>query len=246
MYPTPRGGRILLDAERRLYEESLGMMVDHLSIIDCDFGVPAFDELQRGAKLFALYQSSRALLQPDEPLPERVAYLDAAVAAVYQHAHDMIIQEIDEPEFATSPSRWRELVRKAAKGSDNIDQVPKETSLDKSEWELILGSTFHGQNGFVGQLTRVIIVQRDWNRDRRCQPGTPDPGPRQKTSALDRCGIPVCCWSVVVRSLAPHWRGTPLSGFLHVVCVATFFRSVESLMVGIGCFFDRERLVGRW
>jgi hypothetical protein len=138
MYPTPRGDRILLGAERRLHEESLGMMVDHLSIIDCDFGVPAFDEFQRGAKLFALYQSSRALLQPDEPLPERVAYLDAAVAAVYQHAHDMIIQEIDEPEFATSPSRWRKFVIEAAQESDNVDQVPTETSQDKSEWDLIV------------------------------------------------------------------------------------------------------------
>ena len=68
MYPTPKGDRILLGAERQLYEKSLGMMADLLANGDTDFGVLVFDDLQPGAKLFALYQSGRALLRPDEPL----------------------------------------------------------------------------------------------------------------------------------------------------------------------------------
>ena len=34
MYPTPKGDRILLGAERQLYEESLGMMADLLAEIN--------------------------------------------------------------------------------------------------------------------------------------------------------------------------------------------------------------------
>jgi hypothetical protein len=138
VYPTPKGDRILLGAERRLYEESLGMMVDQLSIIDSNFGVLVFDDLQRGAKLFALYQSGCALLRPDEPLPERVAYLDAAIAAVYQQAFDMVVQEIDDPDFASTPPSWRKLVIDAALESDSVDEVPEETGRDKAEWELVI------------------------------------------------------------------------------------------------------------
>ena len=92
MYRTSKGERILLDAERRLFEESLAMMVDNLSVCDGDFGVPAFDQLQLGQKLFSLYRAGRALLQPDEPPPEITAFLEAAVAAVYQHVSDMVIR----------------------------------------------------------------------------------------------------------------------------------------------------------
>ena len=114
MYPTTHGERILLGAERRLFETSLGMMVDHLSIDDGDFGVDAFDELRLGQKLFSLYRAGRALLDPDEPLPERAAFLDATVAAVYQHTHDMVVQEIDDRDFASLRPSWRELVIEAA------------------------------------------------------------------------------------------------------------------------------------
>jgi hypothetical protein len=137
MYPTSKGERILLGGERRLFEESLAMMVDHLSVCDGDFGVPAFDQLQLGQKLFTLYRAGRALLIPDEPPPEITAFLEAAVATVYQHVFDMVIQEIDEPEFTPRPS-WRQLAIEAASQSESIDQVPKETSRNKEEWEIIV------------------------------------------------------------------------------------------------------------
>ena len=84
MYRTSEGERILLGAERRLFEESLAMMVDLLATGDCDFGVQVFDDLQRGQKLFALYRAARGLLQPDEPPPELTAFLEGAVASVYR------------------------------------------------------------------------------------------------------------------------------------------------------------------
>ena len=138
VYPTPNGERILLGGERRLFEESLGMMVDYLSDGDFGFGVPAFDELQLGQKLFALYRAGRALLEPDEPPPERTAFLEAALATVYKHVLDMVEQEIDDPDFASRRPSWRQLVIEAACDSDNIDEVPKETSRNKEDWVIVV------------------------------------------------------------------------------------------------------------
>ena len=138
MYHTPHGERILLGAERQLFEESLGMMVDHLSTGDCEFGVPVFDELQRGQKLFALYRVARALLQPDEPVLELTAFVEAAAATVYRHALDMVVQEVEEPEFAGHSSSWRKLVCEAARQDDDIEEVPLETSNNKDDWELMM------------------------------------------------------------------------------------------------------------
>ena len=138
MYRTPHGERILLGAERQLFEESLGMMVDYLSDDDCEFGVPLFDELQRGQKLFALYHAARALLHPDEPPPELTAFIEATVAVVYRHALDMVVQEIEEPEFAGHNPSWRKLICDAARQDDGIEEVPPETSNNKDDWEMML------------------------------------------------------------------------------------------------------------
>ena len=85
------------------------MLTDHLSVGDDDFGLQVFDDLQRGQKLYALYRAGRALLQPDESPPELTAFLEGAVATVYRHALDNVLQEIEEPEFATSIRSWRQV-----------------------------------------------------------------------------------------------------------------------------------------
>ena len=126
-----------MGSERRLFEQSLGMIVDQLSVFDGDLGVPAFDQLQLGQKLYALYRAGRALLVPDEPPPEITAFLEAAVATVYKHIFDMLIQEIDEPEFEQQPS-WRQMISEAARQSDSIDHVPPASSRNKEEWEIIV------------------------------------------------------------------------------------------------------------
>ncbi len=138
MYRTPKGERILLGAERQLFQESLAMMVDHLSVDDCEFGVPVFDELQRSQKLFALYRTARGLLRPDEPPPELTAFIEATVAAVYRHALDMAVQEVEEPEFAGHNPSWRKLICEAARQDDDIEEVPPETSNNKNHWELMV------------------------------------------------------------------------------------------------------------
>ncbi len=138
VYRTPNGERILLGAERQLFEDSVAMMVDHLSVDDCDFGVPVFDELQRGQKLFALYRTARGLLRPDERPPELTAFIEATVAAVYRHTLDMAIQEIEEPEFAGHNPSWRKLICEAAREDDTIEEIPPETSNNKEDWELMI------------------------------------------------------------------------------------------------------------
>jgi hypothetical protein len=181
VYPTPKGDRILLGAERQLYEESLGMMADLLADGDTDFGVLVFDDLQPGAKLFALYQSGRALLRPDEPLPERVAYLDATIAAVYQHAYDMVVQEIDDPDFLSTPPSWRKMIIDAARETDSVDEVPEETSRDTSEWELV-----------VDCLVDDVLWDRDFEMESNL-----DADPDAAGAIKDILGIPGNYYTVV-------------------------------------------------
>jgi len=138
VYRTPHGERILLGAERTLFEESLAMLTDHLSVGDHNFGLQVFDTLQRGQKLFALYRAGRALLQPDELPPELTAFLEGAVATVYRHALDNVFQEIEEPEFATSIPSWRQLILNAARQCGDIDELPTDTNSDKSEWTILM------------------------------------------------------------------------------------------------------------
>lgn len=138
MYHSPDGERILLGAERRLFETSLGVMVDHLSDDDFDFGVPVFDNLQRGQKVFALYRVGRALLRPDEPPPELNAYIEATVAAIYRHALDMVVDEIEDPPTGGNDPSWRLLVRDAFLQDGEREDVPVATSIDKEAWGFII------------------------------------------------------------------------------------------------------------
>lgn len=137
MYRTSSGDRILLGAERHLFLESLGMMVDNLSDGDCEFGVQVFDDLQRGQKLYSLYRAGRALLRPNEKTPELTAYLEGAVASVYRYALGMVAVEIEEPGITHRPS-WRQLLVDAASECDDISELPDKASCDRGEWELLV------------------------------------------------------------------------------------------------------------
>ncbi len=130
----------MIGAERALFSASLGMIVDLLSDGDLDLGVPAFDQLQRGQKFFALYQAARGLLRPDEPAPQLTAYLEATVATVFQFMLDQILQEISDPDFADDPQYWRELALLAAAEVMDQDELPTPNCDDASEWELVIES----------------------------------------------------------------------------------------------------------
>lgn len=137
MYHTPGGDRILLGAERRLFTQSLAMIADLLAEGDMEFGVIPFDELQPNQKLVVLYESARALLHPHEPTPKLTAYIESAVATVYEHAKDEVYQEIDA-DFSAETSSWRSLVLDAAREQLPLDVLPHDTDCEKETWTVLV------------------------------------------------------------------------------------------------------------
>jgi hypothetical protein len=147
MYRTSEGNRILLGAERRLFETCLGMIVDMLDDDDVDFGFEAFDNLRRNQKLAALYIAARGLLRPDEPPPKLTAFLEATVATVYQFAKEQVEQEIvfpltdgeddGEDEGEGEGTAWRRLVLNAAR-EHSASELPDEHCDETDEWDYVI------------------------------------------------------------------------------------------------------------
>ena len=173
MYQTSKGERTLTGAERQLFEASLGMMVDLLHVQDMDFGVQSFDNLQRGQKLFALYQVGRGLLNPSEPAPRLTAYLEATVAAIYYFALDQVEQEIACTESPDESTYWRSLALQAASEAGEMDELPSASCSEKDEWEIVLES-----------LEGAVL----WDRDFELQVGM-DVAPEQAESWKSQLGI---------------------------------------------------------
>lgn len=138
MYPTPGGDRVLLGAERHFFMHSLAMIVDLLADEDMEFGVAPFDELQRNQKLAVLCMAARALLQPAEPMPVLTAFVESAVATVYEHAKDQIYQEIDDSASDGTTSFWRRLALEAAREHLSADVLPRETDDDTDTWDFLV------------------------------------------------------------------------------------------------------------
>ncbi len=138
MYRTSAGLRVLEGNERAFFTASFGMMVDLLSDHDFEFGLPAFDQMQRGQKLFAMYEAGRALLRPDQPAPELTAYLEATVATVYQFAYDQIVTETDDPDFSDEPHYWRGLALRAVSELDADCEFPEVNCDERSRWKSVV------------------------------------------------------------------------------------------------------------
>ena len=134
MYHTPSGDRILIEAERRLFVESLAMVVDLLAIDDIELGVASFDELQRPQKLLVLYNAARGLLRPNAPPPKLTAFVDAAVATVYEFAKDQVKQEIENPEFCEGTTHWRRMILGAARQQNVSGELLDDTSDELESW----------------------------------------------------------------------------------------------------------------
>jgi len=141
MYHTPRGDRILLGTERRLFVESLAMILDLLATDGTDemvFGVVPFDELQQNQKLVVLYDSACGLLRPDAPAPRLTAFIESAVAIVYEFAKDQVKQEIDALVCREGATRWRRMILDAARDQEVSDELPEDTDDDKETWDFLL------------------------------------------------------------------------------------------------------------
>ena len=73
MYNTPVGVRVLEGAERRLFVETLAMLVDDVSMEDEPLDSGPYYGLQRNQKIFVLHTVARAVLWPDEAAPRLTA-----------------------------------------------------------------------------------------------------------------------------------------------------------------------------
>lgn len=143
MYNTPVGVRVLEGAERRLFVETLAMLIDDASMEDEPLDSGPYYGLQRNQKIFVLHTVARALLFEDEPAPELTASVEAAVAAVFERVGFMVSLEssgeLDDcrQDRRNFPS-WRELVSTACRETgifDNLAEVDDDCSED---WDLLL------------------------------------------------------------------------------------------------------------
>jgi hypothetical protein len=114
------------------------MIVDLLADGDLDLGTTPFDELQRSQKLVVLYNSARGLLDPSEPTPKLTAFIESAVASVYEHAKDQVCQEIDDAGISGEASFWRKLILDAVREQVAPDQLPLDTNRDKEMWTMLV------------------------------------------------------------------------------------------------------------
>jgi hypothetical protein len=156
MWHTQEGDRVLTGTEATLFRESLGFMVDVVQEGPADdpwtFGVDAFDRLTVGQKLTMLRDVAKALLDPQEPMPELTAVNEATVAAVYQNLLDNTRMEVEDEgveddagdELATRHS-WRRLIMAAIDDLDRADNLPPvpewrptAESNDMADWEALV------------------------------------------------------------------------------------------------------------
>jgi hypothetical protein len=157
MWHTPDGDRVLKGAEARLVRASLRSLLrivdqgsdefDHSPL----FGVPPFDELERGQRLVLLAQLSAALFREDVPPMRLTAVTEATVCLLYLNVMNEIEFEIErEAEFGGEHQcrRWRRLVAAAsyeaefgdswARPSDIMRYMassPQPDGVDPTEWD---------------------------------------------------------------------------------------------------------------
>ena len=147
MYRTPDGIRVLQGAERRLFVESLGMIVDMLTLDEFSTDIQVLEDLTRNQRIATYHAVSRALLVEDEPTPALTAVIEGAVASVYRHVRDMISFELDVAEvdaavafeFGELPEgpSWREQAIAAGR-EVGIEDLPDPSDQDFDEWDLLI------------------------------------------------------------------------------------------------------------
>ncbi|MCU0881002.1 MAG: hypothetical protein MUF06_24805, partial [Pirellulaceae bacterium] len=147
MYNTPDGIRVLQGAERRLFVESLGMLVDMLRLDELPTDIQVLDDLTQNQRIATYHAAARALLAEDEPPPALTAVIEGAVASVYRHVRDMISMELDVAEvddvvdfdFGELPEApsWRERAVVAAR-EVGIEDLPNPDDQDWDDWDLLI------------------------------------------------------------------------------------------------------------
>ena len=143
MYNTPLGVRVLQGTERRLFAESLAVLIDDVNMEDEPLDSGSFDGLQRNQKIFVLHAVGRALLCEDEPAPKLTAPIEAAVAAIYECARSMISLELSgelvdgDDDLPAAPS-WREMVTAACRENGIADELTNVQENEPDDWDVLL------------------------------------------------------------------------------------------------------------
>jgi len=135
MWHTSGGDRTLHGAEARLFAEALLSLLDEADtdqLDDYDLGLPCFDNLTYGQKVFVLAAVGNGLLREDIPMAPLTAVLEGGIAAVFQHLRNSVTIEMDDPELGT---RWRGLIAAALREMEAED-VPEPTCNDENEWDI--------------------------------------------------------------------------------------------------------------
>jgi hypothetical protein len=160
VYKTPDGIRVLQGAERQLFVESLGTLVDMLTLDEFSTDIQVLDDLTRNQRIATYHAVARALLFEDEPPPVLTAVIEGAVASVFRQVRDMISLEVDAAdvgdvdfdfgELPEGPS-WRE--RAVAAGREvGIEDLPEPDGTDFDEWDLLITC-----------LEDHLLWDQDWN-----------------------------------------------------------------------------------
>ena len=147
MYRTPDGIRVLQGAERRLFVESLGMIVDMLTLDEFSTDIQVLEDLTRNQRIATYHAVARALLVEDEQPPGLTAVIEGAVASVYRQVRDMIsldldVAEVDDAvdvdfgELPEGPS-WREQAIAAGR-EVGIEDLPDPDDQDFDDWDLLI------------------------------------------------------------------------------------------------------------
>ena len=95
-------------------------------------GVPAFDRLQMGQKLAALFCVGSSLLEHEASPPKLTQPIEATVATLFEHLRTEVHVEIDH-EIKGEWESWRQLILDQFDPEQGWDELPEPDCDDHSE-----------------------------------------------------------------------------------------------------------------
>ena len=177
MWNTSKGTRILVGAERKLFISGVGSLLDHLE----DGGkvdVPVFEHLDHRDKIFAIAIVTKALLDKTVSPPDKVAWNESTIYAVFDFIKSLVCCEVDygdNIDDAKFRYYWRNMILKVCKQKEIETDLTKETD-DEDAWMDCLD-----------EIADEILFDRDWELVNT--PGFLDQSPEAFVKICDQAGI---------------------------------------------------------
>lgn len=147
MWNTPRGTRILVDAEAVVLCNTIGELIDAIRAEQAQdeaaaVGIGLFDHLSWQQQLAMLLKVARPLLDQSIPAPEKSALMDATVAAIYAQMligveYEIEMQQSSADSTDTDTIRRQEIVTALRQSTDDLD-LPDPECVVIEEWELAI------------------------------------------------------------------------------------------------------------